>query len=107
MAVALREGRLVRGTEAGGERPDGKRVPFIPFPPPLRDASGKIVGAINMLADISERKQAETQQRLLFNELNHRVKNNMQMLQALLHLAGKKSRSAEAQAVLHEASGRV
>jgi PAS domain S-box-containing protein len=107
MAIALKEGRPIRNAEAVAERPDGSRVPFIPYPTPLRDAEGKIVGAINMLADISERKQAETQQRLLFNELNHRVKNNMQMLQALLHLAGKKSRSAEAQAVLHEASGRV
>jgi len=60
-----------------------------------------------VLVDISERKQAETQQRVLFNELNHRVKNNMQTLQALLHMAGKKTRSAEAQNVLNEASSRV
>src|SRR3954469_4856948 len=88
MAVALKEGRTIRNAEAILERPDGTRVPFIPFPTPLRDASGKVVGAINMLVDVSERKQAETQQRVLFDELNHRVKNNMQMLQALLRLAG-------------------
>jgi PAS domain S-box-containing protein len=107
MAIALKEGRSVRGTEAVAERPDGTRVPFIPFPTPLRDASGRIVGAINMLVDISERKQAETQQRLLLNELNHRTKNNMQVLQSLLSNAGRKTKSDEARAVLNEASGRI
>lgn len=107
MAVALKEGRAIRNAEAIAERPDGTRIPFIPFPTPLRDASGKIVGAINMLVDISERKQAETQQRLLLNELNHRTKNNMQMLQSLLYTAAKKAKSEEARQVLDEASGRV
>ncbi|WP_024513168.1 PAS domain S-box protein [Bradyrhizobium sp. ARR65] len=107
MAIALKEGRAVRGAEAVAERPDGTRVPFIPFPTPLRDASGKIVGAINMLVDISERKQAETQQRLLLNELNHRTKNNMQVLQSLLFSAARHAKSEEACRVLSEASGRI
>jgi two-component sensor histidine kinase len=60
-----------------------------------------------MLVDISERKEAETQQRVLFNELNHRVKNNMQTLQSLLSLAGRKTHSAEAQRILGEAGSRI
>jgi len=107
MAVALKEGRPVRGAEAVAERPDGTRVPFIPFPTPLRDDSGKVVGAINMLVDLSERKQAETQQRLLLNELNHRTKNNMQMLQSLLSTAARSTKSEEARHVLDEAGGRI
>jgi PAS domain S-box-containing protein len=107
MAIALKEGRPIRNAEAVAERPDGTRVPFIPYPTPLRDADGKIIGAINMLVDVSERKQAETQQRVLFNELNHRVKNNMQMLQSLLHLASRRTRNPEAQQALGEASGRI
>lgn len=107
MAIALKEGKAIRNAEAIAERPDGTRIPFIPYPTPLRDGNGNIVGAINMLVDISERKQAETQQRVLFDELNHRVKNNMQMLQSLLNLAGRKSRSDEARRVLHEAGGRI
>jgi PAS domain S-box-containing protein len=59
MAIALREKRPVRGIEAAVERPDGTRVPFIPFPTPLFDASGKMSGLVNMLVDISERKKAE------------------------------------------------
>ena len=107
MAVALREGRTIRNAEAILERPDGTRIPFIPFPTPLRGADGKVVGAINMLVDISERRQAETQQRLLLDELNHRTKNNMQMLQSLLYTASRTARSDEARRVLDEASGRV
>jgi len=107
MAVALREGRPVRGKEAIAERPDGTRVPFIPFPTPIRDGSGNVVGAINMLVDVSERKQAETQQRLLLRELNHRVKNNMQMLQSLLHIAMRQTQNREAHKVLEDAAGRI
>ena len=59
MAVCLREGRPVRGVEAVAERPDGTRVPFIPYPTPLRDASGVLIGAVNMLVDISAQKASE------------------------------------------------
>ena len=58
MAVALKEGRQVRGLEAIAERPDGTRVRFLPYPTPLRDASGRLVGAINLLMDITERHEA-------------------------------------------------
>jgi PAS domain S-box-containing protein len=59
MAIALKEGRVVRGAEAIAERPDGARVWFEPFPTPLRNSEGRIVGGINMLLDITERKKAE------------------------------------------------
>ena len=59
MALALREKRPVRGMEAIAERPDGTRVPFIPYPTPLFDAEGTLIGAVNTLVDITERHQAE------------------------------------------------
>src|SRR5215207_8159464 len=43
MAVALKENRSIRGVEAIAERPDGTRVAMLPFPTPLRDASGALV----------------------------------------------------------------
>jgi len=107
MAIALKEGRAIRDAEAVAERPDGTRVPFIPYPTPLRDGKGQVVGAINMLVDISERKQAETQQRVLLNELNHRVKNNMQMLQSLLANAARNAKHPEAKQALAESSDRL
>jgi PAS domain S-box-containing protein len=59
MAVTLREGRAMCGQEIVIERPDGTRRHVLPHPEPMRDATGTIVGAVNMLVDITERKQAE------------------------------------------------
>ena len=59
MAIALREGRPVRGIEAIAERPDGTRVRFLPCPTPLRDADGRLTGAINLLIDVTDRHQDE------------------------------------------------
>ncbi|HEY0962574.1 MAG TPA: ATP-binding protein [Pseudomonadales bacterium] len=61
MAFALKEGRSVRGMEAIAERPDGSRIWFTPYPTPLRNAAGEIIGGINMLVDITERKLAQQQ----------------------------------------------
>src|SRR6185437_1268288 len=107
MATALKEGRPVRGVEAVAERPDGTRVPFIPYPTPLRDADGVITGAVNMLVDVSERKQSEVNQRVLLDELNHRVKNNMQMLHSLLRTAQRETDDVNARAVLANATDRI
>ena len=107
MAIALRENRPIRGVEAVAERPDGTRVPFLPFPTPIRDKTGKLIGAVNMLVDISHRKEAETQVRALMSELHHRVKNNIQMLQSLLGAAEREASSPEARAVLGDAVRRV
>jgi two-component sensor histidine kinase len=59
-----------------------------------------------MLVDITERKQSETQQKILLDELNHRVKNNMQMLCGLLESAQREA-TPEARIVLRDARQRV
>lgn len=65
MAVSLREGRPIRGVEAIAERPDGTRVWFMPYPTPLHDRDGVLIGGINMLVDITERKRAEEERAAL------------------------------------------
>jgi PAS domain S-box-containing protein len=107
MAIVLKESRPVRGVEAMAERPDGSLVPFMPFPTPLFDEAGALVGAVNMLVDVSARKEAEANQKLLVDELNHRVKNNMQMLTGLLSAAQRETESREARIVLGDAARRV
>lgn len=84
LAVALHEKRSVRNLEAIAERPDGSRIWFTPYPTPLTDSQGVMTGAINMLVDISERKEAERHQKLLIDELNHRVKNTLAAIQSLI-----------------------
>ena len=83
LAVALKEGVPIRGDEAIAERPDGTRTFFLPFPTPVHDASGKLVGAVNVLVDISERKRAEEETtRLLASEQEARA--NMETAQQKL-----------------------
>jgi signal transduction histidine kinase/ActR/RegA family two-component response regulator len=59
MAVALKEDRAIRGAEAIAERPDGSRRWFTPYPTPLHDDFGRVIGGINMLVDITKSKEAE------------------------------------------------
>ena len=59
MATAVKERRSIRGMEGIVERPDGTRRRFIPYPTPLFDSSGTMVGAVNMAVDITDRKLAE------------------------------------------------
>ena len=65
MAIALKEGRIVRGVQAIAERPDGTRIWFEPYPTPLRDETGRVIGGVNLLLDITHRKQAEQARALL------------------------------------------
>ncbi|MBI2510602.1 MAG: PAS domain S-box protein [Opitutae bacterium] len=55
----LRTGRSVRGPELIFERADGTRRHVLPYPEVLRDASGRITGVLNVLVDITARKEAE------------------------------------------------
>ena len=80
MAIALREDRAVRGAEAIAERPDGTRVPFIPYPTPLHDAEGRMVGAVNMLVNITERKKAEESLRQLNDLLEQRIEERTRQM---------------------------
>src|SRR3954452_6631367 len=59
MAIALKENRSVRGEVAKAERPDGRFVTFQPYPTPLRSADGALVGAVNVMIDVTERTDAE------------------------------------------------
>lgn len=65
MAVALKEGRIGRGAELVAERPDGTCVWLAVYPTLLRDPRGQIVGGINILMDITERKKLERQREML------------------------------------------
>jgi PAS domain S-box-containing protein len=59
MAITLKERHPLRGAEAIAERPNGERRWFQPFPTPLFDDDGRLIGGINMLLDITDRKLAD------------------------------------------------
>lgn len=53
MAVTLRTGKAVLGEEIIIERPDGTRSYVLPSPKPLFDEDGQLIGAINILEDLT------------------------------------------------------
>jgi signal transduction histidine kinase len=55
----LRLGTPVRGEEALIERPDGSRIPVHINVDPIRDAAGRIAGAIVVFQDVTHLKRAE------------------------------------------------
>ena len=59
MAVTVLTGQPPPRSEFIAERPDGSRAWFVPYPTPFRDEHGRIVGGINMLVDVTDRKRSE------------------------------------------------
>jgi PAS domain S-box-containing protein len=57
--ACLTTGRAIEGREAIFEQADGRRIPIIPYPAPLTDRQGNIVGVVSLKIDITERKRTE------------------------------------------------
>ena len=52
---------------------------------PRLDDSGGFQGYVGLAVDVTDIRAAETRQRLLINELNHRVKNTLATVQSIAH----------------------
>lgn len=59
MAITLKEGMPVHGKEIMVQRPDESYRHVLPYPSPLFNAEGKLTGAINMLIDVTDKKERE------------------------------------------------
>ncbi|WP_421994612.1 sensor histidine kinase [Reyranella sp.] len=64
-------------------RPDGQVRWVMDRGRVIRDADGQALNVVGVVLDITALKDAEQRQRLLFDELNHRVKNTLSIVQAL------------------------
>ena len=62
---------------------DGSKTAGLVHAAPLRDSSGKLIGAVSVGLDMTDRKRIEEHRLLLLNELNHRVKNTLATVQAI------------------------
>ena len=67
---------------------------------PLHDAAGRVSGALLAIVDIDQEKRAAEHQKLLVNELNHRVKNTLATVQSI---AAQTLRNADTTAEAREA----
>ena len=91
---------------------DGRRIPAeISF---SRLEFGHRVMVLAMARDITERKQAEHRMRaslaekeLLLKEIQHRVKNNLQIISSLLDLQALSIRNKQAKRVFEECQNRI
>ncbi len=54
MAIAINENRPVRGLNVIASRPNGTYYKFKPFPTPICNKKGKLIGALNMLVHMDE-----------------------------------------------------
>src|SRR5512140_2702767 len=80
-------------------RKDGRMIWLSVRSSPVRADDGHLLYMVRVVQDISERKAAERRQRLLIDELNHRVKNTLATVQSL---AAQTARAAPTPAVFRE-----
>jgi PAS domain S-box-containing protein len=88
------------------EAPDvstGERRHWLLAYEPVRNAGGAITGFLGTVLDITERKRSEQREQLLALELEHRSKNLLSVIQAVIRLAPADSVDRYRQAI----SGRV
>jgi PAS domain S-box-containing protein len=71
----IRRGELVDHYETIGQRKDGSLVDIASTVSPVKDPTGKIMGASKIAYDISDKKQAQARQELLTREIEHRTRN--------------------------------
>jgi PAS domain S-box-containing protein len=83
----IRRGERVDHYETVRRRKDGSQVEVSLTVSPIKNAHGRVIGASKIARDITDRKRAEEQQRLLLKEMNHRVKNLFALAGALITLS--------------------
>lgn len=98
MAKVISEGRAYNGEEILIERPDGQRISVLTHANPIRDESGRQVGAVNVLIDISERANSERALLLVKDELATQLDD----LRRLQEMSVRLSNSLELQPILEE-----
>lgn len=107
MTHAQAQQREVSGPEILIESADGRRTPVIIYSKPYHDDSGAFAGTINLLANISSRKESETTTRARLSQMIHREKNEIQTIQSLLSGAQREATHPEAKELLAGVTRRV
>jgi two-component system, sensor histidine kinase PdtaS len=121
MALALARNQAYNGRAIVIERPDGQRLTALAHANPIHDASGRLLGAVNVLVDITDRQRTEQalrehearltvalrEKEVLLKEIHHRVKNNLQVICSLLNLQGDLFEDPTLRALLHEGEQRI
>jgi PAS domain S-box-containing protein len=76
-------------------RRDGRVIWIAVRSSTVRDGSGHFLYGVRVVQDVTERKEAEERQKLLIDELNHRVKNTLATVQSLATQTARGTHSPE------------
>lgn len=76
-------GELTDNEEFAYTLPSGVERFLLSSARPIRSPGGSIIGAVQISLDITDRRRGEEHRKLLVNELNHRVKNTLSVVQAI------------------------
>jgi PAS domain S-box-containing protein len=79
----LQRGEHIQHYETLRRRKDGSLVWVSLTISPIRNGEGKIVGASKIARDMTERRRADEHRKTLMDELNHRVKNTLAVIQSI------------------------
>ena len=79
----IRSGEHIEHFETVRQTKDGRAVWVSLTVSPVRDAHGGVIGASKIARDMSERRHADEHRKTLIDELNHRVKNTLAVVQAI------------------------
>ena len=91
----LRAGEKVRSFETVRRRKDGGLVDISLTVSPVKDETGKVLGASKIARDIGPSKRAAERQALLLREMNHRVKNLFALTAALVSISARSAADAD------------
>ena len=92
----IRRGERVEHYDTIRQRKDGTLIDISLTISPLRDPEGKIIGASKIAREITERRRAEDQQRLLLREMDHRVKNLFALAGGVVGLSARSATTPQA-----------
>jgi PAS domain S-box-containing protein len=95
-------------------RKDGNRVYASLETSPIMAADGKYLGALAMVADITDRKKMEEElkhsleeKEMLLKEIHHRVKNNLMIISSLLNLQSSYIKDKTSKGIFKESQNRA
>jgi PAS domain S-box-containing protein len=89
----ISRGERIEHFETIRRRKDGSRIDISLTISPIRNSSGKIVGASKIARDITELKKARDRQQLLLREMSHRVKNLFALSGGIVGLSARSAKS--------------